>query len=176
MNIIAIMGPHGVYYKDEPIKELERALQSTGFQIIWPQNSVDLLKFIEHNPRICGVIFDWDEYSLDLCSEINQLNEYLPLYAFINTNSTLDVSVHDMRMALWFWYTWGWLKISRRAFINIQTNISIILRRRLPKRFYLRQRRKIYLLYAGSYGGNGVSEKPAKAACFMTFWRQYLKS
>ncbi|WP_188186540.1 hypothetical protein, partial [Salmonella enterica] len=47
MNIIAIMGPHGVYYKDEPIKELERALQSLGFQIIWPQNSVDLLKFIE---------------------------------------------------------------------------------------------------------------------------------
>ncbi|MDI4751576.1 hypothetical protein MJL81_28700, partial [Salmonella enterica subsp. enterica serovar Anatum] len=42
MNIIAIMGPHGVYYKDEPIKELERALQSLGFQIIWPQNSVDL--------------------------------------------------------------------------------------------------------------------------------------
>ena len=73
-----------------------------GFQIIWPQNSVDLLKFIEHNPRICGVIFDWDEYSLDLCSDINQLNEYLPLYAFINTHSTMDVSVQDMRMALWF--------------------------------------------------------------------------
>lgn len=28
MNIIAIMGPHGVFYKDEPIKELEQALQS----------------------------------------------------------------------------------------------------------------------------------------------------
>ncbi|WP_410309003.1 hypothetical protein, partial [Klebsiella pneumoniae] len=26
MNIIAIMGPHGVYHKDEPIKELEAAL------------------------------------------------------------------------------------------------------------------------------------------------------
>ncbi|MFP1463685.1 Orn/Lys/Arg decarboxylase N-terminal domain-containing protein [Escherichia coli] len=76
MNIIAIMGPHGVFYKDEPIKELESALVAQGFQIIWPQNSVDLLKFIEHNPRIC-VIFDWDEYSLDLCSDINQLNEYL---------------------------------------------------------------------------------------------------
>ncbi len=23
MNIIAIMGPHGVFYKDEPIKELD---------------------------------------------------------------------------------------------------------------------------------------------------------
>ncbi|SQD06690.1 lysine decarboxylase, constitutive [Escherichia coli] len=48
------------------------------------------------------MIFDWDEYSLDLCSDINQLNEYLPLYAFINTHSTMDVSVQDMRMALWF--------------------------------------------------------------------------
>lgn len=52
MNIIAIMGPHGVYYKDEPIKELEGALLAQGFKIIWPQNSADLLKFIEHNPRI----------------------------------------------------------------------------------------------------------------------------
>ncbi|UMY58425.1 hypothetical protein MJ699_06070 [Klebsiella pneumoniae] len=30
MNIIAIMGPHGVYHKDEPIKELEAALQRAG--------------------------------------------------------------------------------------------------------------------------------------------------
>lgn len=89
MNIIAIMGPHGVYHKDEPIKELEAALQRRGFQTIWPQNSADLLQFIEHNPRICGVIFDWDEYSVDLCSDINQLNEYLPLYAFINAHSVM---------------------------------------------------------------------------------------
>ena len=102
MNIIAIMGPHGVYYKDEPIKELEAALQRQGFQTIWPQNSADLLQFIEHNPRICGVIFDWDEYSVDLCSDINCLNEYLPLYAFINAHSTMDVSSQDLRMTLWF--------------------------------------------------------------------------
>lgn len=102
MNIIAIMGPHGVFYKDEPTKELEQALKARGYQLIWPQNSADLLKFIEHNPRICGVIFDWDEYDMELCSDINKLNEYLPLYAFINTHSTMDVSAHDMRMALWF--------------------------------------------------------------------------
>ena len=28
VNIIAIMGPHGVYHKDEPIKELEAALEN----------------------------------------------------------------------------------------------------------------------------------------------------
>ena len=102
MNIIAIMGPQGVYYKDEPLQELEQALQGQGFQIIWPKKNLDLLKLIEHNPRICGVIFDWDEHGIELCSDINDLNEYLPLYAFINTHSTMDVSAHEMRMAIWF--------------------------------------------------------------------------
>lgn len=135
MNIIAIMGPHGVFYKDEPIKELERALQQQGFQIIWPQNSVDLLKFIEHNPRICGVIFDWDEYSLELCSDINQLNEYLPLYAFINTHSTMDVSAHDLRMALWFFeYGWVSLKTLPPASASTPANTSITSRLLSPKR------------------------------------------
>lgn len=134
MNIIAIMGPHGVFYKDEPIKELESALVAQGFQIIWPQNSVDLLKFIEHNPRICGVIFDWDEYSLDLCSDINQLNEYLPLYAFINTHSTMDVSVQDMRMALWFLnMRLGRRKISPFVCGSTPTNILITLPHRSRK-------------------------------------------
>lgn len=102
MNIIAIMGPTGVYYKDEPIRELHAALASMGFQLVYPKNSGDLLKLIEANARICGVIFDWDDYSLELCSEINELNEYLPLYAFINTHSTFDVSLHEMRMVLYF--------------------------------------------------------------------------
>jgi len=102
LNIIAIIGPQGVYYKDEPLQELEQALRGQGFQIIWPKNNLDLLKLIEHNPRICGVIFDWDEHGIELCSDINDLNEYLPLYAFINTHSTMDVSAHEMRMAIWF--------------------------------------------------------------------------
>ncbi|MDU4941514.1 MAG: lysine decarboxylase LdcC [Mixta calida] len=102
MNIIAIMGPHNAFYKDEPMRQLHQALINQGFEPIYPKDANDLVKLIEHNPRICGVIFDWDEYSLDLCSEINQLNEYLPLYAFINTHSTMDISINEMRMALWF--------------------------------------------------------------------------
>ena len=37
MNIIAIMRAHSIFYKDEPIEELESALVAQGFQIIWPQ-------------------------------------------------------------------------------------------------------------------------------------------
>jgi lysine decarboxylase len=102
MNIIAIMRPEGAYYKDEPIRELDSALTLLGFQIIYPRDRADLLKLIENNARICGAIFDWDQHSEELCTEINELNEYLPLYAFINTHSTLDVDVNEMRMVLYF--------------------------------------------------------------------------
>ncbi|WP_284142422.1 Orn/Lys/Arg decarboxylase N-terminal domain-containing protein, partial [Escherichia coli] len=102
MNVIAIMNHMGVYFKEEPIRELHQALESLDFRIVYPNDREDLLKLIENNARLCGVIFDWDDYSLELCSEINELNEYLPLYAFINTHSTFDVSLHEMRMVLYF--------------------------------------------------------------------------
>ncbi|SPW48177.1 lysine decarboxylase, constitutive [Escherichia coli] len=171
MNIIAIMGPHGVFYKDEPIKELESALVAQGFQIIWPQNSVDLLKFIEHNPRICGVIFDWDEYSLDLCSDINQLNEYLPLYAFINTHSTMDVSVQDMRMALWFFeYALGQaedIAIRMRQYTDeYLDNITPPFTKAL---FTYVKERKYTFLYAGGIWAVPPIKKARLAVCFMIF-------
>jgi lysine decarboxylase len=102
MDIIAIMRPQGGYYKEEPVQELVQALNNAGFKIIYPRDRADLLKLIENNARICGVIFDWDQHSTQLCSQINDLNELLPLYAFIDTHSTLDVSVNDMRMTLYF--------------------------------------------------------------------------
>lgn len=102
MHIIAIMSPTGVYYKQQPISELHDALAVMGYQLVYPQSQADLLKLIEQNARICGVIFDWDEYSIDLCVAINELNEYLPLYAFISSHSSMDVSINEMRMALYF--------------------------------------------------------------------------
>lgn len=102
MNIIAMLTPENVFYKLEPFRELAASLTAQGFQIVYPTGSRDLLKLLEQNPRIAGVIFDWDQYTMELCTEINELNEYLPLYAFINTHSLMDVSANEMRMALYF--------------------------------------------------------------------------
>lgn len=102
MNIIAVMNNRESYYKDEPIRELEKALLDKGFQLVYPTNSADLIKLVEHNARICGIIFDWDKYNMELCAQINELNEYLPLYAFINTHSSLNVTINEMQMVLYF--------------------------------------------------------------------------
>ncbi|WP_312073425.1 lysine decarboxylase CadA [Atlantibacter sp.] len=102
MNFIAIMNHMGVYFKEEPIAELHRALEKQGFRLVYPNDREDLLKLIENNARLCGVIFDWDKYNLELCKEISKLNEYMPVYAFANTYSTLDVSLNDLRMQVRF--------------------------------------------------------------------------
>ncbi|MEF1218410.1 lysine decarboxylase, partial [Photobacterium damselae] len=57
---------------------------------------------LEMNPRICGVIFDWDTYSLDLCQQISDVNDKLPLYSFANEASTLDIKLSDLRLNIYF--------------------------------------------------------------------------
>ncbi|XPE58355.1 hypothetical protein ACNKHQ_01085 [Shigella flexneri] len=100
------MGPHSIYYKeDEPIKELEGALLAQGFQKFLLANGqrADLLKFMSTIRVYCGVPFltGTNTASISVVRFI-RLNEYLPLYAFINNHSTMSVSARDMRMALWF--------------------------------------------------------------------------
>lgn len=56
MNVIAIMNHMGVYFKEEPIRELHRALEGLNFRIVYPNDREDLLKLIENNSRLCGVI------------------------------------------------------------------------------------------------------------------------
>ena len=124
MNVIAILNHMGVYFKEEPIRELHRALERLNFQIVYPNDRDDLLKLIENNARLCGVIFDWDKYNLELCEEISKMNENLPLYAFANTYSTLDVMTCVYRLAS-LNMRWVLLKIllirSSRPLTNIST-------------------------------------------------------
>ncbi|KJG40235.1 lysine decarboxylase LdcC [Photobacterium angustum] len=102
MNTIAILNNLGVFFKKYPVQELEQSLAALGYKTVYPVDEKDLLKLLEMNPRISGVIFDWDTYSLDLCQQINKVNEKLPLFAFANEHSTLDISLADLRLNIYF--------------------------------------------------------------------------
>lgn len=102
MNIIALMSDKEAYFKEEALRELQLELEKEGFRIAYPTDRSDLLKLIENNSRLRGVIFDWDKYNLELCEEISQLNKMLPVYAFANNNSTLDVTMSDLRLNVRF--------------------------------------------------------------------------
>ncbi|ARD39450.1 lysine decarboxylase CadA [Edwardsiella ictaluri] len=95
-------------FKRIPLEELYAQLRNRGFNIIESTSVDDLLDLVRNNAQLAGVVFDWDTYSLDLCQHITALNEMLPLYAFTNTHSTLDVSLGDLRMNIQFFeYTLG---------------------------------------------------------------------
>ncbi|QUM78859.1 lysine decarboxylase [Moritella sp. 5] len=102
MNIIAILNHMGVFFKEEPIRQLHASLEKAGYQVVYPVDDNDLIKMIEMNPRICGAIFDWDKYPLTLCEQINAVNEKLPVFTFANEQSALDVSLTELRLNVSF--------------------------------------------------------------------------
>ncbi|EKO3725182.1 lysine decarboxylase LdcC [Vibrio metschnikovii] len=102
MNIFAILNHMGVFFKEEPVRQLHAALEKAGYDVVYPVDDKDLIKLIEMNPRICGVLFDWDKYSLELCERISDVNEKLPVHAFANEQSTLDISLTDLRLNVSF--------------------------------------------------------------------------
>ncbi len=146
-----------------------------GFQIIWPQNSVDLLKFIEHNPRIWrDFLTGMSTVSIYVAISINLMN-ISPLYAFINTHSTMDVSVQDMRMALWFLnMRWGRRKISPFVCVSTPTNILITLRRRRSRKPCLPTSKSGSTFCTPGHSGraNRISQKPG-CLCFYDFSAEY---
>ena len=95
---------------------------AAGHEVIYPADQADTLKLILQNPRVMAVVFDWDDFGLTLCSEINKLNEDLPLFGFANEYTDLDVSLGELRLNLQFFeYHLG---ASRDIFTTISQGIT----------------------------------------------------
>lgn len=178
MNVIAIMNHMGVYFKEEPIRELRQALEAMDFRIVYPNDREDLLKLIENNARLCGVIFDWDKYSLELCEEISRLNEYMPLYAFANSYSTLDVSLNDLRMQVRFFeYSLGSADdIATRIRHHTDEYIDTILPPLTKALFKYAREGKYTFCTPGHMGGTAFQKSPVGSLFYDFFGANTMKA
>lgn len=102
MNIIAILNHIDGGFKEEPVRRLQVSLETASFQVIYPLDDADLIKMVAMNPRICGAIFDLEKYSLELCEQVHELNDQLPLFAFDDENNALGMSLADLRLNVSF--------------------------------------------------------------------------
>ena len=102
MKTIAVLHKLGLFFKKHPVQEVEEELKTLGYSTVYPVDEDDLIRLLELNPRISGVIFDWDTYSLDVCQRVNTVNEKLPLYAFANEHSALDINLSDLSLNIYF--------------------------------------------------------------------------
>lgn len=102
MNIIVELVSPGRFFKDAPIHSLNECLKKRGFEVVFAADQADLVRVVENNARLAGVVIDWEDSPQELCQQIHDFNEYLPVFAFSNSNSVTDATFQQLSLNVEF--------------------------------------------------------------------------
>ncbi len=102
MKTIVMLNDVADVFKADVFDNLAEELTESGFDLIFPKNTDDLLDLLRKNARIGGVIFDWDHHNLVLSRAISKINGKLPVFTFINDNTILDFAFSDLAINIHF--------------------------------------------------------------------------
>lgn len=102
MNIIVELVSPGRFFKDAPIHSLNECLKKRGFEVVFAADQADLVRVVENNARLAGVVIDWEDSPQELCQQIHDFNEYLPIFAFSSSNSVTDTTFQQLSLNVEF--------------------------------------------------------------------------
>ena len=102
MNIIVELVSPGRFFKDAPIHSLNECLKKPGFEVVFAADQADLVRVVENNARLAGVVIDWEDSPQELCQQIHDFNEYLPVFAFSSSNSVTDATFQQLSLNVEF--------------------------------------------------------------------------
>lgn len=102
MNIIVELVSPGRFFKDAPIHSLNECLKKRGFEVVFAADQADLVCVVENNARLAGVVIDWEDSPQELCQQIHDFNEYLPVFAFSSSNSVTDATFQQLSLNVEF--------------------------------------------------------------------------
>lgn len=102
MNIIVELVSPGRFFKDAPIHSLNECLKKRGFEVVFAADQADLVRVVENNARLAGVVIDWEDSPQELCQQIHDFNEYLPVFAFSSSNSVTDAAFQQLSLNVEF--------------------------------------------------------------------------
>lgn len=102
MNIIVELVSPGRFFKDAPIHSLNECLKKRGFEVVFAADQADLVRVVENNARLAGVVIDWEDSPQELCQQIHDFNEYLPIFAFSSSNSVTDATLQQLSLNVEF--------------------------------------------------------------------------
>lgn len=102
MNIIVELVSPGRFFKDAPIHSLNECLKKRGFEVVFAADQADLVRVVENNARLAGVVTDWEDSPQELCQQIHDFNEYLPVFAFSSSNSVTDATFQQLSLNVEF--------------------------------------------------------------------------
>lgn len=102
MNIIVELVSPSRFFKDAPIHSLNECLKKRGFEVVFAADQADLVRVVENNARLAGVVIDWEDSPQELCQQIHDFNEYLPVFAFSSSNSVTDATFQQLSLNVEF--------------------------------------------------------------------------
>ena len=102
MNIIVELVSPGRFFKDAPIHSLNECLKKRGFEVVFAADQADLVRVVENNARLAGVVIDWEDSPQELYQQIHDFNEYLPVFAFSSSNSVTDATFQQLSLNVEF--------------------------------------------------------------------------
>lgn len=102
MNTIVELVSPGRFFKDAPIHSLNECLKKRGFEVVFAADQADLVRVVENNARLAGVVIDWEDSPQELCQQIHDFNEYLPIFAFSSSNSVTDATFQQLSLNVEF--------------------------------------------------------------------------
>ena len=102
MNIIVELVSPGRFFKDAPIHSLNECLKKRGFEVVFAADQADLVRVVENNARLAGVVIDCEDSPQELCQQIHDFNEYLPVFAFSSSNSVTDATFQQLSLNVEF--------------------------------------------------------------------------
>ena len=102
MNIIVELVSPGRFFKDAPIHSLNECLKKRWFEVVFAADQADLVRVVENNARLAGVVIDWEDSPQELCQQIHDFNEYLPVFAFSSSNSVTDATFQQLSLNVEF--------------------------------------------------------------------------
>ena len=102
MNIIVELVSPGRFFKDAPIHSLNECLKKRGFEVVFAADQADLVRVVENNARLAGVVIDWEDSPQELCQQIHDFNEYLPVFAFSSSNRVTDATFQQLSLNVEF--------------------------------------------------------------------------
>ena len=102
MNIIVELVSPGRFFKDAPIHSLNECLKKRGFEVVFAADQADLVRVVENNARLAGVVIDLEDSPQELCQQIHDFNEYLPVFAFSSSNSVTDATFQQLSLNVEF--------------------------------------------------------------------------
>ena len=102
MNIIVELVSPGRFFKDAPIHSLNECLKKRGFEVVFAAEQASPVRVVENKARRAGVVIDWEDSPQELCQQIHDFNEYLPVFAFSSSNSVTDATFQQLSLNVEF--------------------------------------------------------------------------